>query len=296
MVQASPTKWVFLEPICISVPAGIVVRSCIRLWSVFLEDSFSVFACFLLVIYKHTCPHCAECSAVLTKPHALPSLFTQYHPKPFFLISPDEKSSQSETFYWCGRGKTKMAEALKGIKINKFQNWFEQRKKHLDRCIASNGEHFESNWNLNIKNKHTIFINKFHFGGCPMYIHTYNFGVHFLKINCVVLFLFYWHSILFYFQVQSIAVRQSYTLESGPPGISSPPSTIHCYYNIIDCIPVLYFTSPCLFWNCQFVLLSPFTFLTQLPKLPPLWRPSVCSLCLWPTGYLEVHDLCPVIR
>ena len=36
-----------------------------------------------------------------------------------------------------------MAEALKGIKINKFQNWFEQRKKHLDRCIASKEEYFE---------------------------------------------------------------------------------------------------------------------------------------------------------
>ena len=39
--------------------------------------------------------------------------------------------------------KQKMAEALKGIKINEFKNCFEQRKKCLHRCIASNGEYFE---------------------------------------------------------------------------------------------------------------------------------------------------------
>ena len=37
----------------------------------------------------------------------------------------------------------KMSEALKGIKINKFKNYFEQWKKHLNRCIASKGEYFE---------------------------------------------------------------------------------------------------------------------------------------------------------
>ena len=39
--------------------------------------------------------------------------------------------------------KQKTAEALKGIKINEFKNCFEQWKKCLDRCIASNGEDFE---------------------------------------------------------------------------------------------------------------------------------------------------------
>ena len=37
----------------------------------------------------------------------------------------------------------KTAEALKGIKIDEFKNCFEQWKKHLNRCIASNGEYFE---------------------------------------------------------------------------------------------------------------------------------------------------------
>ena len=36
-----------------------------------------------------------------------------------------------------------MAKALKGIKIANFKNRLEQWKKHLDRCIASNGDYFE---------------------------------------------------------------------------------------------------------------------------------------------------------
>ena len=38
-----------------------------------------------------------------------------------------------------------MAEALKGIKFNEFKKCFEQWEKHLDRCIASNGDYFEDN-------------------------------------------------------------------------------------------------------------------------------------------------------
>ena len=36
-----------------------------------------------------------------------------------------------------------MAEALKDIKIEEFKNCSEQWKRHLDSCIASNGEYFE---------------------------------------------------------------------------------------------------------------------------------------------------------
>ena len=39
--------------------------------------------------------------------------------------------------------KQKMAEALKGIKIQEFKNCFEQWEKRLNRCIASNGRYFE---------------------------------------------------------------------------------------------------------------------------------------------------------
>ena len=44
--------------------------------------------------------------------------------------------------------KQKMAEALKGTKIDEFNNCFDQWEKCLDRCIASNGEHFEADWGL----------------------------------------------------------------------------------------------------------------------------------------------------
>ena len=40
--------------------------------------------------------------------------------------------------------KQKTAGALKGIKMEEFKNCFEQWKKHLDKCIALNGECFES--------------------------------------------------------------------------------------------------------------------------------------------------------
>ena len=46
--------------------------------------------------------------------------------------------------------KQKMAEALKGIKIDKFKNCFEQWKNCLDRCIASNGQYLEGGWSLNM--------------------------------------------------------------------------------------------------------------------------------------------------
>ena len=39
--------------------------------------------------------------------------------------------------------KQKTAEAPKDIKIEEFKNCFEQWKKCLDRCIASNGEDCE---------------------------------------------------------------------------------------------------------------------------------------------------------
>ena len=39
--------------------------------------------------------------------------------------------------------KQKTAEALKGIKIDKFKNCFEQWKKRINWCAASNGEYFE---------------------------------------------------------------------------------------------------------------------------------------------------------
>ena len=46
--------------------------------------------------------------------------------------------------------KHKKAKALKVIKIDEFRNYFEQWKKCLSRCIASNVEYFEGDWSLNM--------------------------------------------------------------------------------------------------------------------------------------------------
>ena len=68
---------------------------------------------------KHTGPHHTECSAVFDQkwhdPGAPPS------PQATF-VSPDGKNPQRETFCHVEEMKQKTAEALKGIKIDEFQN------------------------------------------------------------------------------------------------------------------------------------------------------------------------------
>ena len=98
------------------------------------------------VIYKHTCPHYAECSAVFDQngmtpmPHP-PQSLDLAPPKWLLFISLDEKNLQKETFYVETKNGRR---TLLGININELKNCFEQRKKCLSRCIASNGENFES--------------------------------------------------------------------------------------------------------------------------------------------------------
>ena len=50
---------------------------------------------------------------------------------------------------------------------------------------------------------------------------------------------------------------------------------------LLTTFPVLYFTSPWLFRNYQFVLVNFFAFFTQPPNTPLLWQPSTYSLYLW---------------
>ena len=64
-------------------------------------------------------------------------------PKPLFFVSLDEKVLRGKRFDNVEEVKQKMAEALKGIKIDGIKNCFEQWKKCLNRCIASVGEYFE---------------------------------------------------------------------------------------------------------------------------------------------------------
>ena len=85
------------------------------------------------MIYEHTCPQCTECSAVFDQkrhdPHAPPSLFTRSHSKQLPFVSPEEKHPRKKTFANVEVVKQKTAETVKGIKINKFKNSFEQWEK-----------------------------------------------------------------------------------------------------------------------------------------------------------------------
>ena len=80
-----------------------------------------------------------------------PSLFTWSLLEWLFLCFPGcKKSTQGNVLPTWNRWNKKMAEALKDIKINEFKNYFSALEKHLNRCIASNGEYFEGDWSLNM--------------------------------------------------------------------------------------------------------------------------------------------------
>ena len=68
----------------------------------------------------------------------------------FFLFPRMKKVRKEKHFPDVWEEKQKTAETLKGIKTDKLKNCFEQWKKGLDRCIASNGEYFEGDWSLNM--------------------------------------------------------------------------------------------------------------------------------------------------
>ena len=71
-------------------------------------------------------------------------------PRAFFLFPQMKGVLKGKCFANVQEVKQKMAEALKGIKIDKFKTCFEQWKKSLNRCIVSNGEYFEGDWSLNM--------------------------------------------------------------------------------------------------------------------------------------------------
>ena len=122
-------------------------RLCLASVNFFFEDCFNLFAHFIMVIYEHICSHCTQCSAFFDQkwlgPHAPPSLFTRSVTFIFLFVSPDERCPQRKCFADVEEVKQKMAEPLKGVKIDEFKNCFEQWETHLNRCIASNRKHFE---------------------------------------------------------------------------------------------------------------------------------------------------------
>ena len=106
------------------------------------------------VIYKHTCPHRAEYSAVFGQkrhdPCAPPYLPNLSPSNFFFWFLRMKKVLKGKCFADVEEVKPKTTEVLKGIKIDKFKNFWAM-KKRLDRWIASNGEYFEGDWSLNME-------------------------------------------------------------------------------------------------------------------------------------------------
>ena len=100
------------------------------------------------VIYKHTCPYPAECSADFDQKwhDPLPLHFTLC----IHLISPHtnlfpqlKKVLKGKHFADVEQVKQKKAKALKASKSMSSKTVLRGDKKHLDRCVASNGEYFE---------------------------------------------------------------------------------------------------------------------------------------------------------
>ena len=75
----------------------------------------------------------------------LPPYLSYLAPSDLFLVSPDAKSPEKETFYQCARGETNKqnSRSTKRHQNQPFKNCSKQWEKHVDGCIASNGEHFE---------------------------------------------------------------------------------------------------------------------------------------------------------
>ena len=87
-----------------------------------------------------------------------------------------------------------------------------------------------------------------------------------------------WHSIyISIFILYSTAVRHLFHLRSKCTAHLAPNRVIT---KLLAIFPVLYFTSPWLFYTYQFVVFTTFAFFTQPPNLPPICQPSVCSLYL----------------
>ena len=76
----------------------------------------------------------------------------------------------------------------------------------------------------------------------------------------------------------NIVVRHLCNLQNDHPESLVPAWHHISYYNVTDCFPYAALYVTWLFCNCQFVLLNPFTILTQPPDLPPIWQPRVYSL------------------
>ena len=128
--------WVFQEPVCTSAPAAVFVRGCIRLQWIVLKtlSTHSPISQWGQVHLPVLSAPRWVFSSFWPKTAWLPWPTIPIHPtlpQATFLVSPDEKSPQGKHFTEVEEVKQKTAGALKGTKIDKFKNCFEQWKNIL---------------------------------------------------------------------------------------------------------------------------------------------------------------------
>ena len=138
-----------LPPLCeCSRNPSVSVYHLVLLWEPAFSFSeffwrFNTFAHFMMGdLWAHLPTLCWVLSSFWPKtawPCAPLSLFTRSHPSNSLLFLWMKKGLKGKHFAGVEAVKQKMAETLEGLKIGKFKNCFDQWKKHLDRCIATNG-------------------------------------------------------------------------------------------------------------------------------------------------------------
>ena len=135
-----------------------VVRCCVQLQWIYFEDFSSTFAhsvmgdlqAHLPILLRVVSSFWPKRHEPPTHTHRVPpSLFTCSWPQWLLFVPLDEKSPQRETFCPCGRGETKNGQSPERHQ-NQWVKHFFAVEKCLNRCIASNGEHFEGDWSLNV--------------------------------------------------------------------------------------------------------------------------------------------------
>ena len=102
------------------------------------------------MIYKRTCPHQAECSAIfdqeLHDSYAPPSLFTQSCSERLFclFVFPVKKLLEGKYFAYVEELKPKTADTLQGIQTEQFKNYLSSGKNiSVGVLTKSNGEYLE---------------------------------------------------------------------------------------------------------------------------------------------------------
>ena len=123
-----PARWVFYDPLCTSVPAGIVVRNCVQLQWIFLKTLSTRFPISWWVIYKCPYLHPLSVQQFLTKngvtPMPHPPYSSNLAPSNFFLFPWMKKVLKGRRFAEVEEVKQKSSRSTKRHQNRRVQNLF----------------------------------------------------------------------------------------------------------------------------------------------------------------------------